>query len=321
VARSFEKIDYAFRPAKIIERKMMCEVFSRLARVSPLSTYKYIGFGAIGFYDFGLLHRSLGINDMLSIESCEDSKKRFEFNKPYSCIEMGWGKSHKVLPRLKWTKRAIVWLDYEDPLNLDSLDAISTVCAGARSGSLLVVTVRADSALDGEAEDKLVAKRLEQLKSRVGARSVPDTVKPKDLAGWGLAKVCRQIIYNRVTETLFNRNGGVANASKLKFVQTFNFHYADGTRMLTVGGLFLNPRDEKRLGWSDLKDLSFVRNGDDAYLIETPILTRREIHFLNEVLPKAAPKVATPRWLPAEERKKYGRVYRYFPSFSEIESH
>jgi hypothetical protein len=320
MVRSFEKIDYALRPAKNIERKMMCEALSRLARIAPLVTYRYIGFGSIGFYDFALFHQRLGIADMLSIEGCEDARQRFEFNRPYSCITMHWGMSPAILPTLKWTKRAIVWLDYDGPLDTTCLDDITTVVARLRSGSVLILTVRADPKDVVEGQDHIANRRIEQLNSRVGKKTVPVGIAGKDLAKWGLAKVCRQIINNRIEETLFSRNGPIQAANKLRYVQLFNFHYADSCKMLTVGGLFVNARDEARARSQDFKDLSFIRNGSDPYVIETPILTRREIRYLNEGLPSSAPNVALPRWLPSTERKKYGRVYRYFPAFSEVES-
>ena len=141
MVRSFEKIDYALRPAKNIERKMMCEALNRLARIAPLVTYRYVGFGSIGFYDFALFHQRLGITDMLSIEGCTDAQRRVEFNKPYSCIALQWGMSNEVLPALRWTKRAVIWLDYDGVLDANALDDITTITSRARSGTALIVTV------------------------------------------------------------------------------------------------------------------------------------------------------------------------------------
>ena len=73
---------------------------------------------------------------------------------------------------------------------------------------------------------------------------MPAEIAGKDLVKWGLAKVCRRIINNRISETLFNRNGAASQPNKIHFFQLFNFHYADSARMLTVGGLFLNGRDD-----------------------------------------------------------------------------
>ena len=64
---SFEKFNYSLRPAKNIERKMFCEVFARLSRISPLRSYRYIGFGANTFVDFTLFHQRLGITDMVTL--------------------------------------------------------------------------------------------------------------------------------------------------------------------------------------------------------------------------------------------------------------
>ena len=40
---SFRDINYALRPAKAVERKMMVDGFRRLELAWPLSTYRYVG--------------------------------------------------------------------------------------------------------------------------------------------------------------------------------------------------------------------------------------------------------------------------------------
>lgn len=108
---SYEKINYSLRPAKNIERKMLCETLQRLSFIQKLEKYRYIGFGSTYFSDFNLLHRLLGISKMISIEKDKKNKDRFEFNKPFSCIEMKFGSSNEVLPMLKWKEPSIVWVD------------------------------------------------------------------------------------------------------------------------------------------------------------------------------------------------------------------
>ena len=90
---SYEKINYALRPAKSIERKMLCEVFRRLTPLGKLESYRYIGFGSTYFTDFILFHKSLGINSMISIEKDEGNKDRFNFNLPFRCINLKFGSS------------------------------------------------------------------------------------------------------------------------------------------------------------------------------------------------------------------------------------
>ena len=39
---SYESINYALRPAKAIERRMLCEVFRRLYPFQPIDQYGYV---------------------------------------------------------------------------------------------------------------------------------------------------------------------------------------------------------------------------------------------------------------------------------------
>ncbi len=316
---SFEKFNYALRPAKNMERKMFCEALARLSRIAGLATYRYIGFGAIGFHDFCLFHQRLGIREMVRIEGNLKARNRIARNKPYSCIQMKWGMSHEVLPILKWSKRAIVWLDYEQPLDEKKLSDIALVASSLRSGSALIVTLPADPG-PVDANLDMRTKRLADLRSQIGKKHMPSDVEGSQLAKWGLATVLRRIVANLIETTLSDRSAALDAANKFHFDQLFHFHYADGKQMMSFGGLILNGRDGTKLAPKHFEDLTFYRPNSDAYLIETPLLTWREIKRLDEKLPRSAPDVARPSWIPEDERKKYGRVYRYFPSFSEVEN-
>ena len=52
---NFEIINYELRAAKSVERKMLCEAFSRLSLLESIKNYGYIGFGSAYFTDFSLL--------------------------------------------------------------------------------------------------------------------------------------------------------------------------------------------------------------------------------------------------------------------------
>ena len=86
--RNDEIMNYLFRPAKNIERKMLCEALSRLSFILDLKHYQYVGFGSVYFADFTLFHKQLGIQKLISIEGEEEMEERVRFNKPYSCIEI-----------------------------------------------------------------------------------------------------------------------------------------------------------------------------------------------------------------------------------------
>jgi len=318
---TFEKLNYGLRPAKNIERKMMCEALARLSRVAPLRTYAYVGFGAVGFHDFILFHQRLGIDDMTSVEGYIEAQKRIEFNRPYSCIKMRWGLSYDVIPTLKWKRRAIVWLDYDKPLQSKMLGDITVLASSLQSGSVLVITVPVDPGLI-ELDTNMAAKRLSDLQSRVGKDKIRPSVTGADLAKWGLAKVSRDIIHDHIQKILADRNGPLNEHIKVSFTQLFNFNYADGVKMLTVGGILTNESDRQKLNQKHFKDLQFVRTAatEEAYRIESPVLTLREIRYLDGKLPRIARSARHPKWLPEEDRKRYGKIYRYFPTFSEVEA-
>lgn len=313
---SFEQFDYRLRPAKNIERKMFCDVFARLARIAPLRTYRYVGLGSIGFGDFTLLHQRLGISDMISIEYRKESDRRVAFNRPYACIKVRMGDSHDVLPDLKWERRSIVWLDYDKPLHAPHLTDLRLIAASARSGSVVIVTVPSDPGkFDGDT--KLPQRRYDELTRLVGPDKIPADLKPVELAQWGLAKAHRRIIHEEILSTIRDRNGALSGDDALEYEQLFNFHYKDGMKMLSVGGVILNKRDRGLIGARHFRDLSFIKHGDDPYLIEAPVLTWRELRYLDSRMPKSIK--SHPKWLPEEDRRRYRSVYRYFPNFLEVE--
>ena len=310
-------MNFAIRPAKNVERKMMCEVFERLSRITPLPQYRYIGFGSWGFYDHSLFHRRLGIRDMISIECDTSLKGRIGINKPYKCIDMRWGKSTDHLPSLDWGKRSIVWLDYFSQLDTSVLEDIQTIVAEAVSGTILAITVDAEPR--PKTGENIPGKRFRTLKSNVGDERVPSGLWPKDLAKWGLARVQRRIGTNEIQDVLNDRNAPMDDAKHLHYDQLFNFHYADGAKMLTFGGLIADDADRDRFDPVGLSKLDYVRTSDDPYEIETPNLTLREIHFLDSRLPATPSRIKDAGGLPSSEVLKYRKIYRYFPSFSEVE--
>ena len=320
-------INYALRPAKNIERKMMGEALARLSPIAPLSRYRYVGFGSEFFNDFALYHQMLGIDDMVSIERDEEKLERCRFNRPYKCVDVQSGSSSSILPQLAWKKRSIVWLDYTDPLNSDILDDVGFVLTAAPSGSVLIVTANAQPLNSSDEEDgtkhgaaaDLPKKRLDTLVSRVGRNRVPSEVTGVQLGQWGLAEVSYRILLSAVQKTMNDRNAPEKKQAKWRFRQFLHFRYRDGHRMFTVGGILLDPKDDSRLGENPFDDLSFVRTGEDSLLIDPPMLTGREVRHLNQLLPHEAAELGQPVWLTADDRRKYKEVYRYFPVFAESE--
>jgi len=312
VPGSYEKINYQIRPAKNVERKMFAEAFRRLSEFGRLDSYRYIGLGSSYFSDFYLFHKSLGLRRMISIEQDVDNQARFRFNRPFVCIKLHFGKSNDVLPVLSWNAKTIVWLDYDGLLNSSVLTDISTFCSSAIAGSVIVVTVNA-------MPDRPAEHRIKHLTARVGADNVPQDLTHSSLADWGTAAVYQRIINNQINQRITERNGGLENSRQFVYRQLFNFRYADTAKMLSVGGVIYERRQQAafdRCAFEKLFD--FVKTGSDAYLIEAPNLTLREIHHLDSQLPNKTQRLRA-RSIPTSDIEKYARVYRYFPRFAEAE--
>jgi len=327
--KSYDKIDYRLRPAKCIERKMLCTAFRKLRPFGDVSKYRYIGFGSAYFSDFIFFHKSLFIQDMISIEKFREDKDRFEFNKPFSCITIEYGDSTNVLPKLEWDKRTILWLDYDFSLNSSILGDIRHAFSSVVNGSVVIITVDGNIRDDGGFGEKIeenelngnqVKKKelkLKYLIKNVGKKKVPINVKDKQLNGWNISKIYRKIIENEINDTLFSRNGGRSIGNKLLYKQLFNFYYNDGTKMLTVGGILFDEGSQDKFADCHFEELYFFRKDIDPFVIKVPKLTLREIKTLEKFLPTKFNDA--PLFLTEDQKEQYKSIYPYFPNFVEAD--
>lgn len=317
---SLARVDYRIRPAKYIERHMLCDIFRCLNPFGRVELYRYLGFGGIYFADFILMHKMLGITNMLSMERDADQEPRHNFNRPYKCIRLDFRSSQEVLASIEdWDVRTIAWLDYTDKLDNSILADIEFFIGHAYPGSVLVVTVNChpDALVSaGSPSDSDFKTPLERLASRVGMDNVPPEVTDKDLTVWGLAAVQSRIIDNSIAETLQTRNGMREPGTRYKYQQLMRFAYQDGLRMMTGGGLVFQEGQESILAQCAFEKLSFYRAGQEFYRIETPLLTPYEKRYLDAEFPISdGEQLTTVTGIPQEDIAKYKSVYRYFPTF------
>lgn len=141
---SFEHVNYALRPNKSVERKLMVEGLCALQPQFNVRDYWYIGLGSMWFVDFILVHKNLLIDKMYSIE-WPDHADRAKFNRPYACIEVIPGETTEVLRNLPLQEySSIIWLDHDSGIEGPVLQDIEIVCNKAKSGSVMIVTINAD---------------------------------------------------------------------------------------------------------------------------------------------------------------------------------
>jgi len=307
-------INYRLRPAKNIERKMLAEAFQRLGAFHDVDKYRYIGFGAYFFRDFVLLHRTLNITNMLSIEKNDSNMERFEFNKPFACIEIDFRHSNEALPDLEWTIPTIMWLDYECRLNREVLKDVDLLSYHMIAGSVAVVTVNAYAGHPHQQN------AYDLLTDDIGAENIPWGYDQDTLRGWGRAAASRDIIDERIREALKQRNAGKPRGERIKYQQLFHFRYSDSSKMVTVGGIFMTEDQRDTLDKCLFGELPFIRHDKEPFMIDTPTLTTREIQYLNSQIPCDNPSgVTLPRGISEEAFRKYLSVYRYYPRFAEVD--
>jgi hypothetical protein len=316
---SYRRIDYRVRPAKNIERKMLAESFRRLSEFESTSAYRYVGMGSVYFSDFMLFHKQLGFESMVSIEDTTDPivQLRFHLNVPFGHIEMKFGNSAAILQRLSWESRTVAWMDYDGALVASCLSDIDYMIRHAASGSILLLSLNAGniSSPSRDSDEGEVPDAVGLLKRAVGASAVPPEVANRDLSGWGVARVYRRIVNEAISQALLTRNATLPAGQKVKYRQLYNFHYTDGVKMLTLGGIIYDERDENVVDKCAFGQLDFVRGDEDAYVIDPPNLTYFEMRQIDAL--RRRPSVSLP--LPPSDIERYERTYRYFPNFIEAE--
>lgn len=316
---SYSKIDYRIRPAKAIERKMLAESFRRLSEFDSLTNYEYVGFGSLYFTDFVLFHKALNIKSMTSIEDETDPTvmARFIANVPYKYIKMLFGKSNTVLPTLSWEAKTIVWLDYDYGLTSDILEDIRFVTSRAQSGSVILVSLNAGQVKPNNPEDDGLDP-LTLLKKKVGGDFVPPTLKASDLSGWGVAKSYWNIVRSCILDTIPTVNQGHAPDEAIQYRQLYNFHYEDGTKMLTTGGIIVKASHSSSLEKCGFNQLQYIKSDQEAFRIDPPFLTHREMRKIESLIPTNSDDLLSIP-IKASDIQRYEKFYRYFPHFAEAE--
>lgn len=309
---SHSKINFSLRPAKHAERKMFVELFAHLNAFSPISSYRYIGFGSYYFSDFSLFHRQLGFKEMVNIERDTGNQQRYVFNCPYGGIRHIFKDTSLALPEIPIeNKKNILWLDYLCRLNGECLTDIEYFCNKAPSGSMILVSVNAKLDLSRkEEEEEFRANIHEELTSKPAA----------SLAGDGFHKECVRIMRRKIDRVLLDRAPD-KKGEKFKFRPLINISYSDGAEMATYGGLIYSDSHEAIANSDIFSELPFVRETEDYFRIDCPVLTFRELRHIESVAGANPIKDAVKRCkpIPRAETEKYLALYRYYPNYTHSE--
>jgi hypothetical protein len=289
---------WQFRPNKQIQRLMCVEVMRRLSAFRPVSEYRYIGLGGYEFIDFDLVYRALGIRHMTSLEE-SGPLERYEFNRPFSKVDIEWGSTNELLPTLELDRPLIVWLDYCCPLNGNVLQDVRLLGEKLTAGCMLLISVNADNAPDGS--------RLGTLEQRITSERVPiDIASESDLDGWGTASVQRRVLLEELRGAIARRGDG------RRVEQVINIQYRDTSRMQTWGGVFVDAGTEACFRAADFRSLPQVATGDTPMLVKVPILTAREVLALEQKMGGGRRAPALP-WMSAKDIAAFSDLHRWYP--------
>jgi len=319
-APTYEMFNYNFRPAKAIERKIFLDVLKEIYGVSPGLDCKYIGFGSVFFADFKMIHKELNINTMINIESNEDDKKRFEFNRPFKCIDLKWGLSTDVLPTLDWRGRSIIWMDYDDKLQISMFDDLDLIFTNSAPGSFYFFTCNSSLSKYENKETKIY--EPDRFINDFDGYASPN-LKPEDLIGANSPSLIRDMLIKRISRVLDDRNALKEKSERIGFSQVLNIKYRDGAAMYSFGGYIDTEENLVRLAKTNLKKLPFVRNNREMIDLRSPVITNQEIDLMNSYLPHSEKSFMTLKklsFIPNDEKMKYFNTYRHYPYYAELRS-
>ena len=281
-----------------------------------LSDLVYVGFGSVWFSDFMIAHRDLRIETMVSIESNSIVFKRAQFNRPFRTIDIFKGLSADVIPVLLTKKKYvdrpwIVWLDYEKPIDQDSVNELSDLVNTLPPNSALIVTCNARAQRYGGATkriDWLQALFGDAVESTLTQSMVDDDVSFMD--------TLRRTMQNFLLST------ALQNARAGGYVPAFSLGYQDGSPMVTVGGILPGIANVSTVQ-------GVVRKRNWEGLVNKPIitapLTMKEVAALQSQLPnrlKLTRKHIRSLGFDLEEKQieSFASHYLLYPNFAQISS-
>jgi len=313
VGKSHEKVHYEFRPAKQVERRMLLHIFQELRDLGyKISNYEYTGLGSIYFVDFVLFHRYLGLSKLTSVEGDPNIEKRVRFNRPYKLIKTVQDDMAAQIARLSQDRQHILWLDFDYILTEDLLDAVQLAVSQLTPKSILLVTV--DVEPPGTPEDGLTKWNpttwMKHYKDEASTFFWKGITK-LDFARGNLPKTNARLIKAAIEDGLSDRS--------VNFIDMFSFLYADGHKMLSLGGMIGDDNDTRTIRSLDQNKFYFLCDdvSDDPYKIRVPLVTRKERLYLDQNMP------CKDGWLPKDFEMKredvddYRDVYKYYPAYTE----
>jgi hypothetical protein len=265
-----------------------------------------------------MAHKTLSIDDMISIEKETSYISRKKFNRPYHCVEIEEGETTQVLPNIDIEKKeSIVWFDYDSGIEGPVWDDIDFLIRKAKNGSVIIITLNANnhnlSNLAGSKENKEKVKILKQL---VGDY-LPKDFSPKSISRRKYPALLANIVLNKF------KSSQIASGRDEEFIPIYNFFYQDNSPMITLGGMLVDNDGSDFLQESGIFEIPFVTQ-EKQYDIDVPPLTMKEKKAIDQLLPNE--KISNKNILDIldfklkeKQIKAYREFYKYYPLYGELQ--
>ena len=318
---------YHLRPNKSIDRNLFVQTLIGLSSIFPIPEYQYTGFGSYLFDDFKILHDTLNIQIMTSLERDPLEYKRAKFNIPYYCIEVKNIESTEYLSDLLVEDEShnIFWLDYVEPSELGTqLADYATLLNVLNAGDIVRITLNANPASLGKCEnpDELHKMRFDKLKERVPDIYFPSSALSTDMTTQKYPLLLLKIIKNITMQILKDEP-----PYNPKFMlPLFSSIYADGQQMITFTGIILDSHEVEKTIKKALKYYPHnTFKWDNPCRIEIPALSIREISEINKLLPKENVRQQLIEKFPFIFSEKEGQsvdsyisFYKFYPNYHQV---
>lgn len=261
-----EFIPYDIRPAKQTERRVLMD-FLKCATEGGLSVSdcRYVGMGGNKFYDFLLMHKYLGMRNMVSLEHNKKFHRRAQFNAPFSFIKVLNESVAEFLVGDVHDGRTIYWLDYDDSLAPWMMSDITSLASRSREGHFAFVTVYAG--VPGHLIKNSTAERLEYFETEFPEYF--SVLSQEDMEDGKFEGAVFKILSAAFKLAFAGHPDG-------PFHPVFNIIYSDSVPMITVGGFLAKDKVAKQVRNRMKKDVPFLVSGSVPYKIRNFNLSDRE---------------------------------------------
>lgn len=304
-------ISYNLRPSKQAERRVILD-FLKCANEGgmTIADCRYVGMGGTTFYDFHLIHRFLGIQNMISLERDPDAYPRCAFNCPFDFISMRKMTAAEFLAKDKSKKRTIYWFDYDDGISPEITADIVSLGTRVKVGGFAFVTVFGEP--PGALANKSAMERLEYFQEELGEFSVG--LIADDMENVAFPKTLCRVLVMAFQNAFAPRTDG-------KFEPVFQIQYKDSSWMITVGGFFARNDAISGINARIQADLPFLL-ANSPYRIRHLNLTERErVVFDLAVTKKGTTSKAATKLRSLGFRKSefdaYRDLIRFWPRYHE----